>query len=160
DLPDRLSLFGLPVLPGGTGFIELAAAVAEQRDVHLFLLDPSPASSALVRAEAAARDRPAVRRRADDASADLVAHPLLRSWGRLPREPALLLAGAGRRGFPRASSVWPATEPAPPVSLLARLQADLRAGRAPAGDHVPAAGDRSVQFHAAYGVGRQVDVAR
>lgn len=161
DLPDRLSLFGFPVLPGGSGFIDLAAAVAEQRDVHLFLLDPSPASSAAVRGDAAARDRPAVRRRADDASADLVAHPLLRSWGRLPRETALLLADAERQGFPPPVSL-PADPAAPDAasSLLARLQADLRAGRAPAGDHALATDDRSVQFHAAYGAGRQVDVAR
>lgn len=161
DLPERLSLFGLPVLPGGSGFVELAEAVAVRRDVHLFLLDPSPASSDRVRIEAAAQDRPAIRRRADDTTADGVDHPLLRSWSRLPRETALLLADAEARGFPAAARIVaePSEDPTS-TTLLARVQADLRAGRAPAGDHVLAEDDRSLQFHAAYGRGRQVDVAR
>lgn len=169
DLPQRLSFFGLPVLPGGRGFVDLAEAVAEHRDVHLFLLDPSPATSALVRADAARRDRPAVRRRADDAGPDLVEHPLLRSWGRLPRETALLLHDAESTGaFPPAehlsaepsgtvpSGPDPAAE-AEEETLLARVQADLRAGRAPVGTAVA---DDSIRFHAAYGRRRQVDVAR
>ncbi|MCB0978360.1 MAG: exodeoxyribonuclease V subunit gamma [Acidimicrobiales bacterium] len=160
DLPDRIALFGFPVLPGGGGFIELAEAVAVHRDVNLFLLDPSPGTSATVRADAATRTRPAVRRRADDRTSDLVLNPLLRSWGRLPRESALLLADAGARSEHwNASLIESETEPEP-NSLLGRLQADLRAGRAPDGSFALVPADRSVQFHATYGRSRQVDVAR
>ena len=41
DLPRRLSLFGLTRLPAG--HLEVLHALAAQRDVHLFLLHPSPA---------------------------------------------------------------------------------------------------------------------
>ncbi|MBX3314558.1 MAG: exodeoxyribonuclease V subunit gamma [Actinobacteria bacterium] len=159
DLPDRLSLFGLPVLPGGSGFVDLATAVAVHRDVHLFLLDPSPACSDLVRADVASHERPSVRRRADDATADLIDHPLLRSWARLPRETAVLLADAEAAGFPEATRLRTADDGGA-STLLGQVQADLRAGRAPAGAFARAEDDRSFQFHTAFGRRRQVDVAR
>ena len=40
ELPDRFSLFGLTRLPAG--HLQVLQALAEQRDVHLFLLHPSP----------------------------------------------------------------------------------------------------------------------
>ncbi len=46
DLPDRLFLFGFTVLPGA-GFLDLAKAVADQREVHLYLLEPSRVDSAI-----------------------------------------------------------------------------------------------------------------
>ena len=48
----------------------------------------------------------------------------------------------------------------PPATLLRRLQRDLRDDGAPAGDHVLAADDRSVQVHACHGPHRQVEVLR
>ena len=102
DLPPRLSVFGLPSLPGGAGFVDLAAAVARERDVHLFLLDPSPPTSAAVVRHLRGTPRRGPRRRSDDLDAELVRHPLLRSWARLPRETAVLLADAAAEvdGFP------------------------------------------------------------
>src|SRR5205085_925279 len=41
DLPARLSLFGLTRLPAS--YVEVLSALAHTRDVHLFLLHPSPA---------------------------------------------------------------------------------------------------------------------
>src|SRR5205085_811387 len=40
DLPPRLALFGLTRLPAG--HLQVLRALAEHRDVHLFLLRPSP----------------------------------------------------------------------------------------------------------------------
>ncbi len=160
DLPSRLSLFGLSVLPGGPGFVDLAVAVARQHDVHLFLFDPSPAVTDQLRGLAATTRRGTARLRSDDDTAHLVEHPLLRSWGRVPRETATLVGDAESVGaFPPLDR--PAAGPEPTAStLLARIQTDLLAGTAPAGDHVIAPGDRSVQFHAAHGPVRQVEVLR
>ncbi|MCU1355513.1 MAG: exodeoxyribonuclease gamma subunit [Acidimicrobiales bacterium] len=149
DLPSRLSLFGFPVLPGGQSFLDLVQAVAVSRDVHLCLLDPSPATSRRV------RERTRVGA-IEDPPAEVVTHPLLRSWGRLPRETAVLLAGAG---IPPASWCPSPEEPAAPT-LLERLQSDLRAGRAPSGGHALQPGDRTIQFHATHGPARQVEVLR
>ena len=46
------------------------------------------------------------------------------------------------------------------MTLLQRLQRDVRDDRAPAGDHVLAADDRSVAVHACHGPHRQVEVLR
>lgn len=159
DLPERLSFFGLSVLPGGSTFTELATAVAAHREVHLFLAEPSSSAASAVGAKAVGGDGP--RGRAEDRSADLVANPLLRSWGRLHRETATLLAEVRQSGL--FSTQWaapPAPEDAAPVTVLQHVQADLRADRAPAGTVVPGPDDRSVQIHACYGPTRQVEVLR
>ena len=41
DLPERFSLFGLTRLPAS--YLDVLGALATGRDVHLFLLHPSPA---------------------------------------------------------------------------------------------------------------------
>lgn len=158
DLPPRLILFGLTVLPGGPSFLELADAVATRRDVHLFLLEPSSASNRRITGSTP----PAVgaRLRSEDRSADLVHHPLLRSWGRLPRETAIILDDAGRDGpsIERTSATAPTVGPA--TTLLAALQEDLRSDRAPTGDRPFDPSDGSIQFHACHGPARQVEVLR
>ncbi|CAN5554659.1 exodeoxyribonuclease V subunit gamma [soil metagenome] len=158
DLPERLSLFGANVLPGGAGFLDLAEAVAAHRDLHVFLLDPSPPTSALVAAATGPLAPGDLRMRATDRSADLVGHPLLRSWGRLPRETAVLLADGRSRGLPSIESL--PSEPPGNATVLARLQAAIRSGGGPAAPEPVGAEDRSVQFHATHGPARQVDVAR
>lgn len=159
DLPERLSLFGLSTLPGGPSFVELASAIAQTRDLHVFLLDPSPALMDPVRRAALATPPSGPRRRGDDATAALVAHPLARSWGRLPRETTTLLADAEQAGFPRLRPLSGTASVAAPA-LLHQLQHDVRAGQAPAGIRPFDPSDGSVQFHAAYGPARQVDVLR
>lgn len=178
SLPPRLVLFGVSVLPGGVAFLDLVDAVGAVRDVHLYMVEPSPVAAARVAQVVVPRpDTP--RLRADDDTASLVQHPLLVSWGRLHRETTVVLADAAGQGVgpPRrvehddgADAAGSASPPASPSAssstgsaastLLGRLQTDLRADRAPVADLVPDQGDRTIQLHAAHGAARQVDVLR
>jgi exodeoxyribonuclease V gamma subunit len=159
DLPARLAVFGVTTLPNGAPFMELVQAIAAQRDVHLFLLDPSPTTASRVRAATLAA--PAFSPlRADDHSDDGVHHPLLRSWGRPYRERAMLLAEAESRGVPPPQLVEAAGLADVRPSLLSRIQSDLRADVAPAGEFELHPHDRSVQFHSCHGQARQVEVLR
>ncbi len=90
DLPARLALFGLTRLPAG--HLDILRALAAGRDVHLFLLHPSPALWEKVTRRS---DRSATARREDDRTVTLAANRLLASWGRDSREMQLVLtAGA------------------------------------------------------------------
>jgi exodeoxyribonuclease V gamma subunit len=120
-------LFGVTLLPG-RGVLDLAAAVAADREVLLYLVHPeSPPAEAAPTGTGG--DRP-LRTRAADDSGDSVRHPLLRSWCRLPREAATLLADAVADG----------TVP-PPTRAVAE-------------------DDDSVRFHACSGPTRQVEALR
>src|ERR1019366_7110391 len=144
DLPDRLAVFGVTTLPNGAPFVELAQPIAAQRDVHIFLLDPSPTTASRVRtATLAAPDFSPLR--TDDHSDDGVHHPLLRSWGRPYRERAMLLAGAESRGVPEPRSIETAQPTGGSPSLLACIQSDLRSDAAPAGDFDLDPDDHSIQ---------------
>ena len=162
DLPPRIAMFGLTTLPSGPPFIELIEAVATQRDLYLLLLDPSPATTSRVREATLAGPRPpalATRRRpvghrgASPAPA-IVGPPVPRAhraagFGRVAGDPR---AAGGRRGQQ--------TVGATPSTLLSRVQQDLRAGRAPAGDFDLDPEDRSIQVHSCHGQARQVQVLR
>ena len=156
DLPGRLSLFGLTRLPAS--YLDVLRALAVGRDVHLFLLHPSPG---LWERVAASPARPAgvVARRADP-TAGLPHHPLLRTWGRDAREMQLVLGVEPGEHHGLASE---------PSTLLGRIQADVRADRAPAGEPLSDGedqrplldpGDRSLQVHSCHGRARQVEVVR
>jgi len=162
DLPPRLSVFGVTTLPGGAPFVELAEAVAAHRELHLFLLDPSPATTARVRAAVVVAPPPPDLLRSDDHSESSVRHPLVRSWGRPYRERTVLLAAAEPRGVrePRPIEVPEPAGAREPRSFLARIQHDLRADVAPAGDFHLDPDDRSVQVHSCHGQARQVEVLR
>lgn len=160
DLPPRLSLFGLTRLPAGR--LAVLRALAEHRDVHLFLLHPSPVLWQEI-ATARAPLAPIVRR-ADDVTATLPANSLLASWGQDARELQLVVARAEDDHADHHHAVQ-----APGETLLARVQADVRADRAAPGEPLPGGddarplldrGDRSVQVHACHGRARQVEVAR
>lgn len=177
DLPERLSVFGMSLLPGGPGFLDLADAVAAHREVHLFVVSPSPAMVARFRSATAAGGREATTenpsghrlRKEVDATRSL-RHPLNRSWGRLHYETASVLSDAVERGIAPSSadlgsagsmhSVIRGDPTAPAGSLLGRLQADVRADRTPVADLVPDPHDDSLQFHACHGRTRQVEVLR
>ena len=158
NLPKRLSLFGLTRLP--VSYLDVLTALGHRRDVHLFLLHPSP-----VLWEALADYRaPRGLRRAEDASTNMTSNPLLGSWGRDAREMQLVLAAAGEE---TVDDYRPASEGA--TTLLRRIQRDIRDDRSPAGsthhsqeDVRPAFGldDRSIQVHACHGRARQVEVLR
>ena len=137
DLPPRLALFGLTRLPAG--HLGVLNALAAHRDVHLFLLHPSPAQWERL------RGHPPVTRREDvDTTAT---NPLLASWGHDSRELQLLLQGEHQDHL---HPVEHRTD-----TLLARVQDDVRHDRR--GSHAP---DRSIQVHSCHGRARQVEVLR
>jgi exodeoxyribonuclease V gamma subunit len=159
DLPQRLALFGLTRLPAG--HLAVLRAIAAARDVHLFLLHPSPAL--WDRVAAAVGERPAIVRRQDDTTATLPANRLLASWGHDAREMQLVV-GQARDQIDHHHPVEGSTD-----TLLARIQADARADRSPPGAPLPGhedarpvldAADRSVQVHSCHGRARQVEVVR
>jgi exodeoxyribonuclease V gamma subunit len=159
DLPERVSLFGLTRLP--TGHLHVLSAVAERREVHLFLLHPSPALWDAI--AQATRGRPRIVRRGDDPTADLPANRLLASWGRDAREMQLVLGGSGEH----AEHHHPLELGSD--TLLARIQADVRADRPPPGAPLPGQADArplldpadgSLQIHSCHGRARQVEVVR
>jgi exodeoxyribonuclease V gamma subunit len=147
DLPERMSVFGTSRLSRAR--LQVLAALAEQREVHLWLHHASPALWDAVAARAA------VRRRADDGSTEALRNPLLVSLSRDVRELQQLLHDR----VPHAEVVHH-EGPRCPDTLLGRLQADL------AGDTVSttppplAPDDRSVQVHSCHGRTRQVEVLR
>jgi exodeoxyribonuclease V gamma subunit len=161
ELPARISLFGLTRLPAS--YLDVLDAIATERDVHLFLLHPSPALWDRV---AATFDGPARgTRRSEDPTADETNNPLLASWGRDAREMQLVLRASGGRATEHHHQ--PIDDATP--DLLHRLQADIRADRRPAGFPSPGADDdrqvldttdRSIQVHACHGRARQVEVLR
>lgn len=148
-LPARLSLFGHTRLP--VTEVELLSAVAEHREVHLFL----PQVSAALWDALGPRVAEGPVRRVLDESARDARHPLLATLGRDAREVQRQLAPL------RAQDQVAEGEP-PGNHLLGWLQADLR------GDEVAIDrtarhlrdDDRSVQVHACHGAVRQVEVLR
>jgi exodeoxyribonuclease V gamma subunit len=149
DLPQRLSLFGATRLT--TSQVQVLSALAEDREVHLWLPHPSPE---LWRRVAELRPTGPIRRRTDP-TVTAPAHPLLSSLGRDSRELQLVLAQV-----PATDHHHPLEDT--PATLLSLLQRDLREDRRPdrAARSVIADTDRSVQVHACHGPSRQVDVLR
>ncbi|MBE7188636.1 exodeoxyribonuclease V subunit gamma, partial [Jatrophihabitans endophyticus] len=122
--------------------VRALAAVAEHRDVHLWLHHPSPALWQQVRGE-----RPGPRRGRPPAARN----PLLASLSRDVRELQQLLTAGPHHDehLPPAGTR--------PDTLLGRLQHELSS------DEVPLARgplDASLQVHAAHGPARQVEVVR
>lgn len=141
DLPQRLSLFGLTRLPAAQ--LHVLRALAEHRDVHLFLLHPSPALWEKI----AAKDAWPVLR-AEDETARIPRNRLLASWGQDARELQLVL------GPDISAHEHPVEHET--GTMLSELQAAVRE------DRVPEVGppDGSVQVHACHGRARQVEVVR
>jgi exodeoxyribonuclease V gamma subunit len=155
----RIALFGLTRLPAA--HLDVLRALAAHRDVHLFALHPSPSLWEKV------AGAPWVVRRRADPTATLPANRLVASWGQDARELQLVLAGPGDEQDAIADHHHRA--PADGDTLLARIQADVRADRAAPGPPLPGqpddrrlldAGDRSMQVHACHGRARQVEVVR
>ena len=145
DLPTRLSLFGPTRLARQQ--LDVLAAVATHRDVHLWLPHPSPSLWETLQDGDFRRN---TRRR--DSSVTAVRNPLLASLGRDSREVQLTLAEVEHADVHHPGAVFADT-------LLGRLQTRLRDDEV-AAPGVLAADDRSVQVHACAGAARQVEVLR
>ena len=148
-LPERISLFGPTALPAGQ--FRVLTALADHRDVHLWLPHPSPALWATL-ADRPASDGPVKRQL--DPSATAPRHPLLSSLGRDAREMQTTLSRTSHLDM---------HHPADPAAttLLATLQRDIRDNNRPGpARRMLAEDDRSVQVHACHGPPRQVDVLR
>jgi exodeoxyribonuclease V gamma subunit len=157
DLPERLSLFGITRLP--TSYLQILAAIAHARDVHLFVLHPSPSLWAALDDNPA----PATLRRRDDRSAAKPRNRLLASWGQDSRELELVLQSQGTHEDHHHPT------PTSRDTVLGRLQSDIREDTTPAGPPLPGErdrrpllgpADRSLQVHACHGRARQVEVVR
>jgi len=151
DLPDRLSLFGPTRLT--TAQLQVIAALAHARKVHLWLPHPSAVLWDAVAPYAATNRRT---RRREDQTADVVRNPLLASLGRDARELQLQLA---------ACDAAVTDEHLPlegrPLTLLGRLQESLQDDAPPEPRAEPLdEKDRSLQVHACHGPARQVEVLR
>jgi exodeoxyribonuclease V gamma subunit len=140
ELPERLSLFGATRTT--TEQRAVLTALAEHRDVHLWLPHPSPALWEQLRGRSAP-----VRRSADTSALD-VRSPLLASLGRDTRELQLLLGPVDDVHHPA---------PARERTLLAAVQAAVRDDAVPT---AVATADGTVQVHACHGLPRQVEVLR
>ena len=155
-LPERLSVYGLTAADPVD--LEVLEAVAARRDVHLYLLHPSPV---LWRDTAALLDgSPTGSRlaRVADPTLAVPRHPFLRSWARESRELQTVLAARNHTGRTSATRSGPGSP-----TVLQRLQQDIRSNIPPARSGVPTRariGDRSVQIHVCYGARRQVQVLR
>lgn len=146
DLPERLSVFGPTRLP--EHHLQVLAALARHREVHLWLPHPSPTLWDRV----ASAGAPEHRHRA--AREPLATHPLLASMARDATELQVRLSATG----PADDQHHPA--PAPPPTLLGALQRRLRDDDVVSPPGAPDTHDRSVQVHACHGRSRQVEVLR
>ena len=151
DLPPRLSLFGLTRIP--RSYLEVLAAIAYERDVHLFVLHPSPALWQKV-AETIDPEAP-IAKRAKDPTADIPSNRLLASWGRDARELQLVLASTGGATDDHHSTAHTTG------TLLRVIQEGIRADRPPPEEPLPQQpDDDSLQIHSCHGRARQVEVLR
>ncbi len=149
DLPPRLSVFGLTRLP--TGHLHVFRALADRRDVHLFLLHPSPALWARI----ATGEHEPVERRATDPTATIPTNRVLASWAHDAREMQLVVTREAHEDHHHPVA------PATPGTLLAqhpgrraRRPRAAPAARAAAGWRQPIAACRCTPATAAPGRSR------
>jgi exodeoxyribonuclease V gamma subunit len=141
SLPESISVFGLSRIT--RTWRDALAALARHRDVHVFVHHPG---AALWNATAAA-------------AADPDGVPLPGITNRLLVSLSRDICELQQRLSTPDLTTDVIDEPLREVTLLARLQRDLRSGQS--GQLVAvAADDRSVQIHACHGAARQVEVLR
>jgi len=150
DLPPRLAVYGLTALDPMD--LQVLEAVAEQRDVHLYLLYPSP----VLWSQISQVDVSSAVMRGDDPAESLAVHPLLVSWGRDSRELQVFLQRIAH------GAAAPVPYKAGDDGLLGHLQADIRENAEPqlAAAVDEGIDDRSIQIHVCHGARRQVEVLR
>ena len=156
DLPGRIAVYGLTATDPLD--LEVLQALSERRDVHLYVLHPSPGLWNLTAESLAAQPHPS-RPPDRDRATDMANHPLLKSWARDSSELQLVLAGHGITG----SHVG--AQDAAAGTMLARLQGDIRRNVEPhfassLTEAVENGDDRSIQIHVCHGARRQAEVLR
>ncbi|MFE9576671.1 exodeoxyribonuclease V subunit gamma [Nocardia sp. NPDC006044] len=149
--PERFSLFGATRM--STDQLAVLSALAQTREIHLWLPHPSP----VMWTELAGS--PAARSRAADRSGSAVRHPLLAGLARDVRELQQRLAESvgSDTHYPISDDLVPQGDTSD-ATLLAALQAGIRDDRWPPA--AVCAGDGTVQIHACHGPARQVEVLR
>ncbi|MEC3918470.1 exodeoxyribonuclease V subunit gamma [Nocardia sp. CDC160] len=141
SLPDRISLFGVTRLT--TDQLEVLSALSSGRQVHLWLVHPSPALWTKL-ADAEVTPNSGVR----------VRHPLLAALGRDVRELQQRLSG-----YDHIDTYHPRPETVGPRTLLSELQAAVRQDRWSLMPE-PSLADGTVAVHSCHGPSRQVEVLR
>ncbi|AYF73889.1 exodeoxyribonuclease V subunit gamma [Nocardia yunnanensis] len=143
SLPERISLFGVTRLSADQ--LEVLSALSSGRQVHLWLVHPSPALWTKL-ADAEVIPNPGVR----------VRHPLLAALGRDVRELQQRLSG-----YDRIDTYHPRPEPAADGgrTLLSELQSAIRQDRWSLMPD-PGLADGTVTVHSCHGPARQVEVLR
>jgi exodeoxyribonuclease V gamma subunit len=147
DLPARISVYGASRVDASR--LQVLAALAEHRDVHLWVHHASPVLWDAIAAAGAPAD---LRRRR---TASPARTPLLASLSRDVQElqRRLAVAAPGHAVVHHAPAARPST-------LLGVLQSSLHDDALPAPPHVLDPADRSVQVHSCHGRARQVEVLR
>ncbi|MFI1917649.1 exodeoxyribonuclease V subunit gamma [Nocardia sp. NPDC020380] len=140
-LPERISLFGVTRLT--TDQLEVLSALSVGRQVHLWLVHPSPALWTKL-ADAEVIPNSGVR----------VRHPLLAALGRDVRELQQRLAG-----YDHIDTYHPRPDTVAPRTLLSELQAAIRQDRWSLMPESVLA-DGSITVHSCHGPARQVEVLR
>ncbi|GAB4586711.1 exodeoxyribonuclease V subunit gamma [Nocardia sp. IFM 10818] len=140
-LPERLSLFGVTRLT--TDQLEVLSALSAGRQVHLWLVHPSPALWTKL-ADAEVIPNSGVR----------VRHPLLAALGRDVRELQERLSG-----YDHIDTYHPMPEQLGPRTLLSELQAAIRQDRWSLMPEAALA-DGTISVHSCHGPARQVEVLR
>jgi exodeoxyribonuclease V gamma subunit len=151
DLPARLSVFGPTRLT--TSQLQVLAAMAVHRDVHLWL--PHPSAPLWDRIAEVTTGQERVRRH-DDPTVEIPRNALLASLGRDARELQLQLAATTDSGTQQHHHPIEAR----PDTVLGRLQQGLQDDDAATEPHGIDPHDRSVQVHACHGPSRQVEILR
>lgn len=144
DLPERLSIFGATRMT--TDQLRVVSAIAEHRDVHLWIPHPSTHMWDLL------ADRDTAVRRHEDRSALALDHPLLSSLARDVRELQTRILGLDA---PTVHTVL--AEELEPTTLLGHIQSDIMNARTPSRSAEP---DGTIAVHACHGAARQVEVLR
>ncbi len=148
DLPSRVSVFGISAL--APAYLELLAALAQTRDLHLFVPNPSQAYWGDIEPEARlARWQLTRPERAEYATSG---HPLLSALGTQTRDFIELL-----HDVPGEVHTHEYFEPPAGGSLLGRLHDDILELAEPVIKKVDAT-DESVQVHVCHSRQREVEV--
>jgi exodeoxyribonuclease V gamma subunit len=150
DLPARLSVFGPTRLT--TSQLQVLAAVAAHRDVHLWL--PHPSAALWDRIASIEPSQMRVRRHSDP-TVEIPHNALLASLGRDARELQLQLAATTTDATDHHHPTQARSD-----TVLGRLQRGLQDDEVATAPHVIDPLDRSVSVHACHGPARQVEILR